>query len=229
MDEKLKKLLEFGGILATIASLAILFFHESYAIGSVVLIGLIIAIGVIVYLHRQPPYTRKKTDYYYTIEDDEGHKATVRKVSVINANKKWVQTLRDGGFTTAGKHEFKGSNLGELLPPINEGGTKTIYTHLKTPLPLGKDVIHEIHYISWDSFRTENENVSIIPHRPVECGIHVDFKCQRKPKRVRAYEIDNNSQINEIESFAITDNGSHIELKTKKTIVGHKYVLEWEW
>ncbi len=232
MEKQTKIIIEIVGLLATMAAIAELFVRELYIAGTILLLIGFSIVVLIFYLRRKSPFTIKSIHYYYENLDDKGHEVKCRKKKVLRINGKYITSLCDRNFSASGKYEFTGTNIGDFLAPLDEGGTTSVYTYFKQPLPNDKDITHEIFYTGWDSFTENRETVTALVTDPCELGLHVKFLSQRKPNNkesIKAFAIDNRSRPIIVDDIEISNDLTQIDLLIPKAPSGYKYVVEWEW
>ena len=157
--------------------------------------------------------------------DKSGNIAKAKKTNWLFTKASNINVIRDGGI--AGKSENFKSNLGNVNF-LKEGGTYVAYTNLYSPLVPDKIYEHSLEYTCLESFLDSKEHIGINVSRDLEeCGSHVFFPIERKPKNIVGKLIYNSEII--YLAPVVSKNECYISLVAKNPPPGSRLVLEWEW
>lgn len=223
-------IIRIGGIVASIMTVVLLFANENFVAGAVVIFVMILLAYFKYKDATSIPVTYKSSSFTIDLVDPDGHRANIVKESVLVVNEKNITQLTDRLFQHEGKQEFINTNIGEMLGPIQDGGTETIVTMFNAPLEIGKEYNHKINYIAWDSYTNKSENFSLHQLRETsDVEILVKFPPERLPIEIKAYNIYKNSTKEIKEQLIITDDRRQIIFRSPNVKVGTTISLNWTW
>jgi hypothetical protein len=234
--EKTEKIItlivDVSGIIISLVGMLLLIYDQKYIAALSLIFVIAVLIGIAIKTTFSQSITYHSVHWYDDILDDKGHETISKKVKRLTVNEKNVTTIFDSNFATVGKLEFLNSNIGELLQPVDEGGTLTVTTIFKTPLEIGIPLEHIIYFKAWDSFPKNKENVSSLIDKEYkeEVGFHIKFPNNRPCKKARAFLFKGNKAIELYDQPPrISNDGRNLDFIRKKPEYGGKYILEWEW
>jgi hypothetical protein len=229
LEISFKSAIEIVGSLAALASMGLLFVSEKYVAGSVVAGVAVLLLSLAVSTALSGPVTYKSVQWDMRICDADGHESHLRKTKRLIVNEGNITTLADRNFSASGKFEFKKSNIGQMLPPVDEGGTKTVYTTFQTALPRGRELEHILEIVAWDTFGESRETLSyMVTHRTGEVRIRIEFPDTRPPRVPKAFRIYK-ERVDEVAGLTCTNEGRVLHLVVPRPKVGSKYMVQWEW
>ncbi len=221
--------LELIGFVTTAVGVAMLFYGDKTISATLVAV---ISAALLLHSIKQAlsaPITHKRIHMHVDILDSKGHKAIGRKDKTIVVNEKNVTTLIDRNFSASGRLEFLRTSIGEMLAPFDEGGTKSVYTVFKAPLPLNTDIDFSIEFVMWDTFTESQESFTHLNTvKAEEIGIHVRFPRARPVRVPKAYCLYK-GEASELHTLVTSDGGRQLDLVVSKPRLGSKYFVEWEW
>jgi hypothetical protein len=229
MKDKIHLIIEIAGALAAIFGVGILFIEEKYLLG---LLLTILAIAIIIYIiisSRIEPLKHRYIEWNLKIFDKQGHKTILKKTKIIKVNRENITTIDDRYFSASGKYTSFKTNIGELLQPIDEGGTKTLYTIFKFPLEKGKVIEHILECHIEDTYIEKKESFAAwVIFKTEKIKINVEFPTDRSPRNIKVFRLNIGEPI-PVNEFTVTNNGLKISLEVDKPPKGARYLIEWEW
>ena len=170
-------------------------------------------------------------DVFYNVEicDSSGKIVKCEKIMNLTVNEENVKMLFDSIYAS-GQIEFLKSNIGKLLPLLDEGGTYTVRTVFDSPLKFKEKYTYIITFLYRDSFtkNTERFSLAITKKHQNFATIRIKFPTNRKPKRVTAY-CKIHHTIKTLSQPALQNIGSVIYYTIKNPKIGATYIIEWDW
>ncbi len=221
--------LQILGLLVSIVGMALLFLREQYVAGGVVVV---VAAFLLVSVWRTAmlgPLRVRSVTYRYHILDAAAERTEVTKTKVLIARQKNITTVVDRNIAASGRVEFVRSNLGNIHP-INEGGSWTVYTNLRSALETNKETSHSLEYVGHRSFEDETESIGcIVSERADEVVLVVRFPEDRKPVQARVLKVNRFNQLTPLGEPTVARDGLELSYSITKPRIGQKYLIEWDW
>ena len=217
------------GALATFAGVAVLFFQEKYVTGGLLALFALILLGYVLQEFLREPISLIACEFHMQILDESAHKSLVQKKKDLFVRERNITTLVDRHLSSPGKLESPSSNIGDEVLIVDEGGTKSLYTNFRTPLPVGKQIQHVLEFVVWDSFPEKTESFSyLVVNRQKVFKLILEFPHNRPPRAPRAYCLYK-ERSTELDFLAVNRGGLQLTLTVKKPKVGSRYLVEWRW
>jgi len=175
------------------------------------------------------PITRHSVEWRVQIHDPSGREATVWKTTALTANETNITTIVDRNFVSTGKLVFVSASLGEISGPIDEGGTLSVTTVLREPLPQGQQVANTLLIRAINTYTESKETFGhIFTDRCGNAKILVELPAGRPAISASALRVADGT-TKTLRNNVLSSDKRRIELVVKDAPTGAKYLLEWRW
>jgi len=158
-----------------------------------------------------------------------GREAVVHKTTVLTANEPNITTLVDRDFGSTGKLQFTESTMGTIMGPVDEGGSWSVTTVLREPLPIGQPVSNTLTIRATDTFTSSKETFG---HLVAGCcgrlRIRINLPRTRKARQASAIQIYG-GKTRTLPDSVLSRDGLRLNLEVVDPPVGARYLLEWRW
>ncbi len=175
------------------------------------------------------PISRRLVEWRVRIHDAGGAKATAWKTSVLTANEANISTLVDRNFVTTGQLLFLSASLGDIVGPTDEGGSLSVATSLREPLPVGREVCNVLTISASNTFTASRETFGhIVTYQCQKLRVVVEFPADRPATSAFAFRVVEGGKET-LPDDVLSPDKLQLELEVEEPPVGSKYVLEWQW
>jgi nucleoside phosphorylase len=167
--------------------------------------------------------------HFLDVKDIRGSKYVWTKKTVATPLKKQY-LWKDQSITADGRITDYSTNIGEMRPPIREGGKYVVTTIFDPPLEPGQTIEKCLTMkVECDSDDSRGFMMWRVSSRFQELGFHVSLPPGRPLTRAPRAEGRRGVDSFKVDGLRIDDAGLHIDLIIQFPDPDTEYVLDWEW